>query len=145
MPTPTPITLAEARAKGQTHYFTGKPCKNGHLSLRSTNKQRCLQCMREWQRARRVSNPQEFRDMDLKRNYGLTRQEHTAMLEKQNHACAICDKSFGNTKADKPHVDHDHTTGAVRGLLCQRCNLMLGHSLDNPETLLRAVSYLTPS
>lgn len=139
MPTPTPIALAEARAKGEKHYFTGVPCKNGHLSLRSTNKQRCLACMREWQQKRRVTNPQEFRDMDLKRHYGITRAQHTKMLEEQGHACAICDASFTDTK---PHVDHDHATGAVRGLLCSPCNLMLGHARDNTEVLARAITYL---
>lgn len=75
----------------------------------------------------------------LKRFYNLTPQEFDAILENQHYACASCHSLFGNKS---PHVDHDHKTGLVRGLLCSHCNTGLGCFKDNPELLKAAASYL---
>lgn len=56
----------------------------------------------------------------VKRLYGLTAEEMAALLEKQDHRCAVCRREFGVEV--KQHVDHCHDTGRVRGLLCARCN-----------------------
>jgi Recombination endonuclease VII len=62
------------------------------------------------------------------------------MLERQG-GCAICGSPDpGWTKGW--HVDHDHKSGALRGLLCNRCNLMLGHAKDSAVTLQAAIDYL---
>src|SRR5690242_47776 len=65
---------------------------------------------------------------DQTRKYGISRDDYAAMLERQHHACGICERRF----TGKPCVDHCHMTGLVRGLLCQGCNLALGHLQDNP-------------
>jgi len=70
--------------------------------------------------------------------YGVTPEQYQAMLDGQDNRCAICLEEF----AKRPHVDHDHATGKVRGLLCPNCNSMLGRVRDSPETLQRAVEYL---
>lgn len=57
-----------------------------------------------------------------KRLYNLTEEEYISLATKQNEKCAICTNTFIKT----PHVDHCHTTGKVRGLLCQSCNTTLG-------------------
>lgn len=50
------------------------------------------------------------------------------MLNEQDNKCAICKINFSVTKKSlKPHIDHNHKTGVVRGLLCQTCNIGLGH------------------
>ncbi len=59
-----------------------------------------------------------------RRQYGLTPEAFDQMLQAQDGRCAICAKCFSITK---PCVDHDHDTGAVRGLLCRDCNLGLGY------------------
>ena len=59
------------------------------------------------------------------------------MVEEQGGACAICQVRPAE------HVDHDHETGAVRGILCFTCNVGLGNFGDEPERLLLAHRYLT--
>jgi hypothetical protein len=79
----------------------------------------------------------------LKLNYDLTPKEWQAMLEDQQGKCAICDVEFNEDVWDtKVNTDHDHSTGAVRQLLCTRCNLGLGYFQDNQDLMLAAVAYL---
>lgn len=60
------------------------------------------------------------------------------MVSAQNGGCAICADVL-----DTPVVDHDHETGAVRGILCPPCNLMIGYAKDRPHVLIAAAEYLT--
>lgn len=80
----------------------------------------------------------------LKCLYGLTRDQIDAMYDAQGGVCKICGQP-DTTKRNCLHIDHCHATGVVRGLLCQPCNLMLGHAKDNVDTLARAVAYLNGS
>lgn len=73
--------------------------------------------------------------------YGLTPEDYKRIYEYQGGTCAICQRAKGIRK--KLSVDHDHSTGEVRGLLCQKCNRdVLGHLRDSVEALLRARDYL---
>lgn len=86
------------------------------------------------------------RDMSYRRNYGITLDDFNALAEQQHFKCAICGKiPDPNAKWNQKvlHVDHDHLTGHVRGLLCSDCNRGLGLFSDNAEMLLRAAAYLT--
>jgi hypothetical protein len=77
----------------------------------------------------------------LRDKFGITPEDYRAMLAGQGGACAIC---LGGTNGKgKFHVDHNHTTGAIRGLLCANCNLALGQFKDDPVRLQAAVDYLT--
>ena len=77
----------------------------------------------------------------LKHRYGITLDDYDALLEKQGWCCAVC-----NVKQDDKtyhfHVDHCHTTGVVRGLLCAPCNVFLGVIKDDTDALKRAINYL---
>lgn len=69
------------------------------------------------------------------------------MFEKQNGVCAICKKPETAKKQSgngikRLSVDHDHTTGAIRGLLCMYCNTALGKFKDDIEILKSAIVYL---
>jgi len=66
------------------------------------------------------------------------------MLHSQNGLCAICGKppSRRNVKEMLLHVDHNHKTGKIRGLLCNSCNRGIGLLGDNPDTLFAAEGYL---
>lgn len=83
-----------------------------------------------------------------KRQYGITLEEYEQILKKQNHVCAICGQEETRTSTretnGKKHlvVDHNHTTNDVRGLLCTKCNGLLGFSLDDISILEKAIIYL---
>lgn len=77
-----------------------------------------------------------YRRHNLKRNYGLTEEDRAELETKQAGKCAICQKIAAL------NVDHCHTSGDLRGLLCHKCNLALGGFGDNPDLLRRAVNYL---
>jgi len=74
--------------------------------------------------------------------YGLTEEAFNAQLAAQKNQCAICDLVFEAGGLRGPHVDHDHDVHRLRGVLCFRCNLLLGYSEDDPELLKRAAAYL---
>jgi hypothetical protein len=72
--------------------------------------------------------------------YGLTIESYDAMLTEQAGVCAICGRE--NASKRRLAVDHDHATGEVRGLLCNRCNAGIGLLGDTAEAVARAVVYL---
>lgn len=84
----------------------------------------------------RRNNPDKARSYDYKRRYGLTSEQVEAIKKRQGGVCAIC---LSNAKL---HVDHDHVTNQVRGLLCHHCNTMLGLGRDNVSYLSQAILYL---
>lgn len=98
---------------------------------------------RETQRRNR-STPEgrrKQREYHLRSTFGITIERYEALLEAQGGACLICRAAPSANAA--LHVDHDHETGEIRGLLCVNCNQSLGQLRDDPDLLVRAVSYLT--
>lgn len=85
------------------------------------------------------AHPEKRKAHNIKR-YGLTLEAFKILLEVQGDKCAICRKPFSSDR--KTHVDHDHVSGRVRGLLCHGCNIGLGSFRDSPETLNLAADYL---
>lgn len=121
-------------------YFTGEPCKNGHIAERWKYNGMCVVCKRE---ADRSSNLKAGKKYWTKKNYGLTMEQVSDMAMAQQNSCAICEEKFSD--AYKTQIDHCHATGAVRGLLCINCNWLLGKSRDNPDLLRAAANYLERS
>jgi hypothetical protein len=80
------------------------------------------------------------RSQHLKGKYGITIEIEDELMKSQSSCCAICLDPFTNTK--HRHVDHDHRTGAVRGLLCKKCNLGIGYFDDDGSKLEAAIEYL---
>ena len=101
----------------------------------------CKECDKARVKARHQANPERTRNNDLKRNYGITLQEHQEMYKNQTGVCAIC-KGEGDGKWKKLCVDHDHKTGKVRQLLCRNCNMVLGQVGDNANLLEEMIKYL---
>lgn len=86
----------------------------------------------------------------LKRRYGISEEEYLTFIQKQNNLCAICGclETALDFKLKLPKalaVDHCHTTGKVRGLLCSKCNTGLGNFKDNITYLEKAIKYLNDS
>lgn len=71
--------------------------------------------------------------------YGKTIEEIEGMFAGHDGLCDICNQEGGKKGL---HLDHCHETGRIRGLLCIRCNLGLGHFNDDPERLVKALAYL---
>lgn len=104
--------------------------------------------MKEWRKKhpdfwRKSSHPELYRTNNLKHLYGITLENYERLYNRQEGHCAICDKWFPQFGKKGLGVDHDHTTGKIRGLLCNRCNMGIGCLADNIEILLRAIAYIT--
>ena len=76
----------------------------------------------------------------MQKLYNISLEQYNTMLNEQDGVCAICKKVNDSGKA--LHVDHKHSTGEVRGLLCYRCNAALGYFKDSVTRIERAIEYL---
>lgn len=110
----------------------------------NTYKVDCRICYNK--RRRDNYNPQTRRNEGLKHLYNITEDDVHLMYGSQKSSCAICQKPIslisGKTKKGKAHVDHCHLTGKVRGLLCTKCNTLLGMAEDSVKILKNAINYL---
>ena len=101
---------------------------------------------RKYQRKYAQSHKEEIkkykRKNKLKKKYGLSITEFDNMLLAQDNKCLICGQSLDLQNTKNVHVDHNHKTGIVRGILCSNCNKALGFFRDNPEYLRNAIKYL---
>ena len=139
--------------KNELHEMTPENIRVDNLGFR-----RCVECeratyrrrylrerekrneaSREWHR----KNRDRVRDIRLQREFGITAADYEQMLVDQGGKCAICGSTDPAGKHGKRFaVDHCHETNKVRGLLCGRCNVMLGNAKDDPGTLRAAADYL---
>ena len=83
----------------------------------------------------------EKADVRVRHVYGITLEKYHQMLADQNYKCAICGQE-DEVEGRKLAIDHCHTTGKVRGLLCGKCNRGLGLFYDNSKLLQNAILYL---
>lgn len=121
------------RAMSEYHWANGKLYR----------RRKCKPCVYARSEEVRRSNLDQYRTASrrrtIKRKYGLTLEAWEAMREQQGDRCAICRGAFSE---DAIHVDHDHDTGTVRGLLCFTCNTALGKFHDDIGVLRAAIGYL---
>jgi hypothetical protein len=92
-------------------------------------------------RARRSLTRNTSWERRLMALYSLLVEEFWKIYEHQGRRCFVCQRATGMGKR-RLSVDHCHSTGFVRGLLCSTCNKMLGHLRDDPEAFRRAAKYL---
>ena len=105
----------------------------------------CRVCRNERAKQWRKDNPERKRQYEkqfmLKQRYGLSYTQYTQMFIDQEYQCSICKQEvLPDTK--NAHVDHNHTTGKVRAILCNSCNTGLGKFKESPELLQQAIQYL---
>lgn len=129
-----------------------KACTSARRQLwYEANKEREIARVRAWQRANpvryadsqrryREAGRRNHRAEHLRRKF-LTLDEYERMLEQQGGGCAIC----GDPPNEKIslHIDHDHGTGEIRGLLCVRCNNAIALLRESPDIMRRAIRYVT--
>jgi hypothetical protein len=134
--------------KESSSFHKARANKDGHMG-------RCKECSaeynKEWQsrnpeKAKEIwkksekKNRQKYSERKKAKTYGLSLDDYRDLVEKHDGLCAIC----GEAPDRGLNVDHCHDTGAVRGLLCSKCNLGLGHFGDDPALIEKALKYLTP-
>ena len=104
---------------------------------RAANPEKHRETNRKWAKANPEKVIEISRRNTLKRKYNLTPAQYDAMSAAQRGHCKTCGRDDQGL-----HVDHDHATGMIRGLLCGNCNRMIGLAGDNPAVLRKAANYL---
>ena len=95
-------------------------------------------------REKRLANDPLYDKKNNIKKYGITYTEYDNMYSNQNGKCACCGDEI--KRIDKhTHIDHCHTTGKVRGILCKSCNIGIGEFKDSVDILQKAIDYLTSS
>lgn len=101
---------------------------------------------KEWRKIWKSENKDKLkisqRKTQLKKKYGITIKEYDDILIAQNGHCFFCDRTPDQERYGVLHVDHDHKTGRVRGLLCMTHNRALGVLGDDEEGLIKALNYV---
>lgn len=112
-----------------------------HYRDKGIRRKHCKFCRADVEKKRQQQDHYKVKRQNycLQKHYGITKEEYDNRLEKQNYSCFLCKTKIG-TKALA--VDHCHTTGAVRDLLCSPCNQGLGLFRDNPQLLRDAADYI---
>ena len=103
-----------------------KPCNKNHAST--------------WNKHNPVKRGVIVQKNNYKKRYGLSVEQKQALIDGQDCKCAICKNELTNTH--DVCVDHNHVTGAIRGILCRKCNLGIGHLNDSIDILKSAQEYL---
>lgn len=110
------------------------------LAKRRENSEHYTIKNKEWRKANPEKAAVIYRRRNLKQKYDLTIEEWDALAISQNYECAICHSDC--SEKGSLVVDHDHDTGAIRGLLCKTCNRGIGLLKDSVNVLLNAANYL---
>ena len=93
-------------------------------------------------RERYHANPEKYRDQELWRRYRIRSVDYERMLAEQNGQCAVCETTEYIGPGNRLHVDHNHATGQVRGLICIRCNVLIGMAQEQHGRFIAALRYL---
>ena len=97
-------------------------------------------CAVDWCAGRHYARSLCKRHARMAYSYGLDVQELIGLLAAPE--CAICGRAWGDSRDRQAVIDHDHTTGNIRGVICSACNIGIGHFDDDPDRLVRAAAYL---
>ena len=96
----------------------------------------------EYRKKHPESTKRSIKKSRLKRLYNLTLEQYNEMLKKQDLKCAICNEPLDLQNPHGVNIDHNHLTGKIRGILCNKCNLAIGLLRDNPEYIYKAYKYI---
>jgi hypothetical protein len=154
-----------SRFKGRNHYIKNidyyrdyqQKLRNNNPDYNKKNYEKNKEKIKEYNKnsyKKLKNNPEAFKQRTIEdkhrkllKCFGITLDDYNTMLAGQNGVCAICgnseisfDKRTGNTRSLS--VDHNHQTGQIRGLLCGKCNKMIGLAKDTIKILEQAINYL---
>ena len=133
----------KAKAQWKRHYEAHKPQElERQRKHRAANIEHYRKYNARWHRENRAAFPEKERARHLRLSYGLTQEQYDHLLVLQDGHCAICLRKGDEEKHGVLHVDHDHATGKIRGLLCHYHNTALGLCHDNPDELEALAAYL---
>lgn len=134
---------------------TCKPCLSEYqISYRKTDKHKeYLEATREkrreqkkeWQKSRKDEDKDYYKNKSLRTRYGISPEEYNKLFMDQEGKCKICgceETTVANGITRSLAVDHNHTSGVIRGLLCRKCNTAIGLLKEDKLLLLKAVEYL---
>jgi hypothetical protein len=108
---------------------------------RKKNKEHHKALIAKWEKNNRLKYLLGRRNRWNKKRYGITLDDYLTMCEKVQNCCEICGNT-PNGRWKKLCIDHDHKTGKVRGLLCEKCNTAIGLLGDSAEKIQHAIIYL---
>lgn len=108
---------------------------------RIANREKINKQKREYRLANKGSRKDEARRHWLKSRYKMTTEDYDVMLHNQNGCCAICGKHW-SVENRTLHIDHNHSNGNIRGLLCRNCNTALGLLNEDSALFDKAKEYL---
>lgn len=112
-------------------------CFHTHRQTRDKLRAKCKECTNKENKQWAEENQDKRKSSHYNRTYGLSYQEIMDMHRRVNNLCEIC-----SDKKELLHVDHSHSSGKVRGLLCMRCNLLLGKIEENSNLFPKLFDYL---
>ena len=118
------------------------PLRTKQYKLEKKAKGLCRDCTRPHEEGKTTCPrcTMRYREGCLQWWYGISLPQYQEMVEESEYTCYICQEK---PVTKRLFVDHCHTTGTVRGLLCVKCNSGISSFRDNPEVLKRAISYLS--
>ena len=122
--------------KNNKDYVLGKTRK-----YQKENKEHIAQMKKQFSNNNPELMRHRWKKAELMRQYGITMEQYNDIYNQQEGCCAICGIHQNDLKYTL-HVDHDHTTGMVRGLLCKKCNTGIGQFSDSSDLLKLALNYL---
>lgn len=116
--------------------------KEYYKEYRKKNAEKLADQNKKWREANKEQDALVMLKARLKRKYNLSIEEYETLIESQNNSCKVCGTHARNNIKGKLYIDHCHTTGKVRGLLCMKCNSALGLLNDDKELLQNLLDYL---
>lgn len=129
-----------SRVAKEYRRLKGDEIRARELRWREKNRDKLRSYGRKQREKHKAKNAVKAWKRHIRDNYGIGCEEYAKMLERQGGVCAIC----GSTpKRERLHIDHDHATGEVRGLLCRSCNLGIGNFRDEERVLIKAAEYIS--
>lgn len=140
----TRSSFSKCRRNKDGLQYTCKDCQKGvqnkyHKEYYAQNGDRIKTRQKKFRDGNRKTIREREKAYRLKAVWGLSTEEYESLLIKQGGVCAICKRPPTDKRL---HVDHDHKTEEIRGLLCGSCNRALGLYQDSREVLMNAVEYL---